>query len=365
LFSEPIISQLPISMTPIRLPLLAFISILFSLFNSGCTLISETGPLKGEINSHTDSYRLVDVASGADIPKRKLVYGQGKIPTLIKGPAYSDRIRERDSLHFVITDLSEQSPFNGLGAFGPVEVPGNGLVEIPYVGAINVNGKLLSEISEELNEKIKPVSNTARASVTRSGRLPLVANVIGKVKNPGPVPLERAGITSVDLLSAAGGPTDSEHLFIYHFRRNGSNYDLDYLAFRDNPFLIEEGDLLSVATDNTKRFHVMGAINRPVSVAFPLPNPTLADALGAATGFDERRSDPSGVFIFREGNPATVYTFNLKKPQIMQLIQRFPIEGNDIVYVTEAPLSRWNRLVSQILPSVNQAAGSAFRFNNF
>jgi len=85
--------------------------------------------------------------------------------------------------------------------------------------------------------------------------------------------------------------------------------------------------------------------------------------VGAATGFDERRSDPSGVFVFRKGNPDVVYTFNLKRPEIMSLIQRFPIEGEDIVYVTEAPLARWNRLITQVLPvSVSQAANSASRF---
>ena len=95
-----------------------------------------------------------------------------------------------------------------------------------------------------------------------------------------------------------------------------------------------------------------------------MPSPTLADALGAATGLAERRSDPSGVFVFRKGNPDFVYTFNLKDPSLIHLIQRFPIQGNDIVYVPEAPLARWNRLISQILPvSVSSAATAASRFS--
>jgi polysaccharide export outer membrane protein len=121
---------------------------------------------------------------------------------------------------------------------------------------------------------------------------------------------------------------------------------------------------LTVTTDTGNRFHVMGAINRPVTVPFPSPSPTLADALGAATGFDERRSDPSGVFIFRKGEPDTVYTFDLKNPSIVPVIQRFPIQGEDLVYVTEAPLVRWNRLVSQLLPTwTAQVASSANQIN--
>jgi protein involved in polysaccharide export with SLBB domain len=330
-----------------------------------CQLLSETGPLKSSITDPEQSYRLVPIQKASDIPSGTHFYGVGEVPKSYKGPAYSDRISPRDRITFVITDLAEESPFHSDGSFGPIEVPADGIIEIPYVGSIQVIGKLLSEVSADLNEKIKSVSNTARSSVTRSDRLPLNANVIGKVKSPGPVPLDRAGINSLDLLAAAGGPSDSEHLFSYNLRRNGRDYKFDYLGFREKPFPVEEGDLLSVSTDSSKRFHVMGAINRPITVHFPLPVPTLADALGAATGFDERRSDPSGVFVFREGNPGTVYTFDLKRPELMQLIQRFTIEGNDIVYVTEAPLARWNRLISQILPSVTQATTSAYRFNHF
>lgn len=338
------------------------------LFVTSCSLISESGPLKGTIRNGSQEYTLVEVKSRGDIPAISRSYGLGEVPVARKGQAYSDKIRPRDALQFVVTDLSEDSPFHSKGdpyKFGPVEVPEDGRVEIPYVGNIDVIGSSLSAVSADLGEKIKPVSSTARISVIRSSRMPKIANVIGDVKNPGPVPLERAGITSVDLLSAAGGPKDSEHLFKYTLRRDGRDYTFDFLAFRQKPFLIEENDLISVTADTSNRFHVMGAINRPTTVAFPVPSPTLADALGSATGLDEQRSDPSGVFLFRKGNPDLVFTFDLKNPDLIHLIQRFPIQGNDIIYVTEAPLARWNRMISQILPSsISSAANAASRYRN-
>jgi polysaccharide export outer membrane protein len=333
---------------------------------TSCSLISESGPGKNRIEEGQSEYTLINVKSRDDIPPQGRSYGMGQLPARAKGDAYSDKIRSRDLLEFVITDLSEESPFHSNGqpySFGPVEVPEDGRIEIPYLGGIQVISSTLSEISAELGEKIKPVSNTARISVVRTRRVPRTANVIGAVKTPGPVPLERAAITSIDALSATGGPVGAEHLFIYTLRRGGKDYVFDYLGFRQKPFMIEEGDLLSVTLDTSSRFHVMGAINRPITEPFPVPSPTLADALGSATGLDERRSDPSGVFIFRQGNPDLVYTFDLKSPSVMHLIQRFPIQDNDIVYVTEAPLTRWNRLISQILPaSISQAANSASRY---
>ncbi len=340
----------------------------FVLATSSCGLISETGPIKRNIEADNPDFRLVHVTSIADIPSSGRSYGLAEHPSSIRGEPYSDDIRPRDVLSIIITDPSEDSPFYSRGdsyRVGPVEVPEDGNIDVPFLGSIKVKNRSLSAVSAELGEKVKPISNGAQVSVGRSKRLPRTASVIGEVKTPGLFPLERSKINSLELLAAAGGPKDSEYLFKYNLRRGNHDYGFDYLGFRQHPFPVEEGDLLTVTTDTTNRFHVMGAINKPTTVPFPIPAPTLADALGAAAGLDERRSDPSGVFIFRRGSPDYVYTFDLKNPATIQLIQRFPIVGNDIVYVTEAPLTRWNRLISQLLPStISNAANSASRFSN-
>jgi polysaccharide export outer membrane protein len=327
--------------------------------------MSQTGPQKRSIEHGEPSYTLIAVHSRADLPLSGSNFGLASIPPSVRGNSYSDKIRSRDSLHFTITDLSEQSPFFTRGdafKYGPLEVPDDGRVSLPYVSEIQVIDKTTAQIATDLGEKLKPISSTAQASVARSGRVPRTANVIGEVKNPGPVPLERSNISSMDLLAASGGPVGAEHLYKYTLRRNGRDYSFDYQGFRQSAFPIEEEDLLSVNTDMSNRFYVMGAINRPTTVPFPVPAPTLADALGAATGLDERRSDPSGVFVFRKSDPDLVYTINLKDPEAMLLTQRFAIRGEDIVYVTEAPLVRWSRLIQQLLP-ISQAAYNFERIN--
>ncbi|MEO5916296.1 MAG: polysaccharide biosynthesis/export family protein [Luteolibacter sp.] len=335
---------------------------------SSCTYMSQTGPQKSAIEGKQNDFQLIDVKSKADLPGPGRSYGSGEKPPQVKGGSYSDKVRTRDALHFVITDLTEQSPFYTRGEpydFGPIEVPEDGRITIPYAGEIQVMNQSLSQISASLNEKLKPISNTAQASVGRSNRIARTANVIGEVKTPGPVPLERNNISSLDLLAASGGPVEAEHLYKYTLRRNSHDYTFDYQGFRQRSFPVEEGDLLSVSTDMSNRFYVMGAIMKPTTVPFPVPAPTLADALGAAAGFDVRTSDPSGVFVFRKGNPDQVYTLNLKDPGIMFLTQRFPIRGEDLVYVTEAPLARWSRLISQLLPfsQLSQAAYNVDRIS--
>ena len=348
--------------------LACFFGFLFVLLFSlpSCTFMSQTGPQKGRIEHSKDNYQLIAINSRADLPPPGKSYGSGKRPPTVRGGSYSDKVRERDVLRFVVTDVTEMSPFYNKStpySYGPVEVPEDGRVNFPYVvGDLSVMGLTLAQISSELNERLKPVSNTAQANVTRASRIPHTANVLGEVKSPGPVPLERANISSLDLLAASGGPRDAEHLYKYTLRRNNRDYVFDYQGFRQNPFPVEEQDLLTVATNTSNRFYVMGALNRPTIVAFPVAAPSLADALGAAAGLDERRSDPSGVFVFRKGNPDQVYSINLKDPASLLLTQRFSIRGEDIVYVTEAPLVKWSRLVQQILP-ITQLTQSAYYLN--
>ncbi|RYD30468.1 MAG: hypothetical protein EOP87_16610, partial [Verrucomicrobiaceae bacterium] len=278
-------------MTLVRFPARLLLTVCL-LPLASCSYMSQVGPQKGAFDANSSDYRVIEVKSRADIPTPRRSYGASEIPTPVKGGSYSDKIRTRDSLHFFITDLNPQSPFAANGKpseIGPIEVPEDGKVSIPYVGELQVMSRTLSQISADLNEKLKPISNTAQGSVSRSGRISRTANVIGEVNRPGPVPLEKSNITSLDLLAASGGPPEAEHLYKYTLRRNGRDYVFDYQGFRKNAFPVEEGDLLSVTTDMSNRFYVMGAINKPTTVPFPVPTPTLADALGATSGFDERR----------------------------------------------------------------------------
>jgi len=295
-------------------------------------------------------------------------YGLAEIPNSDDLRVYSDKIRARDELNFFMTDIAEKSPFHAAGqgrALGPIEVPADGRINVPYVGEIQVLDRSLAEVARDLEKQSKPVSNTVQVSVSRSNRLDKTASIVGEVKNPGPMKLDREGLTSSDLFANSGGSTGSEHLYKYTLRRSGRDYRFDYIGFKRSSFPIQDGDLVTVSRDASNRYYVMGALNRPTTIDFPVPSPTLADALGSGIGLDEKRSDASGVFVFRKGEPQKVYTFDFKNPDIVLLSQHFPILGEDIIYVTEAPLARWNRVISQILPmSVSQAANSASRYSN-
>ena len=49
---------------------------------------------------------------------------------------------------------------------------------------------------------------------------------------------------------------------------------------------------------------------------------------------------------------ADVYQLHARNATALVLADQFTLQARDIVYVTAAPIARWNRLIAQILPSI-------------
>jgi polysaccharide export outer membrane protein len=98
----------------------------------------------------------------------------------------------------------------------------------------------------------------------------------------------------------------------------------------------------------------------------------LTEALSNAGGINEGEADATGIFVLRrtpqaEKKIASIYQLNLQDATAMILGTEFKLKPYDVVYVTAVPLSRWNRVVRQLLPTLvgldnGTAAGERIRF---
>ncbi|MNZ94131.1 hypothetical protein D3C78_1132320 [compost metagenome] len=60
-----------------------------------------------------------------------------------------------------------------------------------------------------------------------------------------------------------------------------------------------------------------------------------------------------------EREPARVFQLDAQSPTAFILAQRFNLQPQDVVYVGPAGVTRWNRLISQLLGSASIVGTSA------
>jgi polysaccharide export outer membrane protein len=126
---------------------------------------------------------------------------------------------------------------------------------------------------------------------------------------------------------------------------------------------LQPGDVVT-ALFQPYSFTALGATGKNEEVNFETQGITVAQALARSGGLIDSRSNPKGVFIFRfepkdalewAQNPVkttadnrvpTVFRIDLTNPNSFFLMQDFPIENKDILYVSNAPITEIQKFLN-------------------
>lgn len=95
---------------------------------------------------------------------------------------------------------------------------------------------------------------------------------------------------------------------------------------------------------------------------FPLPfgrKATLADALyQGGNGISTTTADPRHIYVLRGSNDPmefdslTAWNLDTTNAANLTLATRFNLQPNDIIFIAEQPITRWNRTINQITPTI-------------
>ncbi len=110
--------------------------------------------------------------------------------------------------------------------------------------------------------------------------------------------------------------------------------------------------------ERLRKIFVLGEVRQPGTIIMDENGVSLAEALSDRGGINEDTANASGIFVVRSYTRVkqrlpVVFQLELKSVHSMVLAEKFALYERDIVYVTAAPISRWNRVISQILPTLN------------
>ncbi|WP_083506396.1 polysaccharide biosynthesis/export family protein [Chryseobacterium aquaticum] len=199
-------------------------------------------------------------------------------------PNYEYRIRKDDKITLSVWGQDDLSVGSVYGIYNSNEVYGkwllvdiNGNIEIPKLGTTPVVGKSLAELKEEIKTKLKKwlVNPIVDVKVLNKE-----IAVMGEVRNPAVIQVDKDQNTLLELVSKAGGFEMYANLkSIKILRQEGENVrvtNIDLTKMKDVPnqnILLHPGDYIIVPSKKSKDF------DKRISTIIPFATVTSAAAI--------------------------------------------------------------------------------------
>lgn len=239
----------------------------------------------------------------------------------------------------------------------------SGYLAYPLAGKIYARGKTLPELQSILTGRLKRYIKNPQVSVNVAEFRSQRVSVSGAVGKPGQFPLTNVPLTLLDVIDQAGGAAGNADTNNIKWTQNGVERTISLQDIRQHGdlsqnLLLRGGDVVYVPTNENSRIQVMGEVGRQATLPLGNYGLTLTQALGNVGGMNQFTANASGVFVIRNvptdrEKPIHVYQLNLKDASAYAMANRFKLRANDVVYVTAAPVARWNRVVSQVTASIS------------
>jgi polysaccharide export outer membrane protein len=334
---------------------------------SGCGILSGAGPYRVSITADQSSsdvqYTVIDLDAQNIGPYMRPPSPALK-STVSQLPASDVYLIPGDVISLMISDSGQEgstlfSPLIAGGTtFPKLRLDSGGNISLPYVGELRVSDMTLFQVEDAVKRKLKGKAIDPQVHAELVGDLSGSVLVAGGVKNPGRFSSLQGPLTLLDAINQAGGPLLEPHLVNVIVRTGSKVYNFRYqdlLQGKNQPVPPRSEIIVERAR---QRFVAMGSVKTPGLHDLPSAHSSLLETLGTMGGLEESKADPSGVFIFRlnEDDPANpralVFRLNMRNPESIFLAKQFLIQPEDAVYVTNAAVYEWQKIITPIVQAL-------------
>ena len=239
------------------------------------------------------------------------------------------------------------------------QIGDDGYLYYPYVGMVKAAGMNIASLRDVLTHRLSAYIQDPQLDVRVVGFRSKRVYVVGEVNKPGLLPLDDVPLTIADAISLSGGLTADAYKSGVNVSRDGKVHEIDLKALYDHAdssqnLMLKHGDIVNVLDRSQQKVFVMGEVKTPRSVEIINGYLTLAAAIGEVGGVNQTSADPSGIYVVRgtdKDNPQ-IFHLDAEFATGMLLAERFKMQAQDVVFVDTAGISQWNRVISQLLPSI-------------
>src|SRR5258708_9994208 len=254
-----------------------------------------------------------------------------------------------------------------------------GSISVPYAGEIPPAARTIPEMQQAIVARLRNRAIEAQVVVSLNQQHSNVVSVLGDVNTPGVLALNSVGERLLALIARGGGPKFEAIESYVTLQRNGKQVRVLLSRVVHDPrenIFIRPNDVIFI-TRESPTFTALGALNQNVfgfnsEIPFDVETLTLAQAMGKAGGLNDQQSDPSEIYVYRYEERhfleklgvdttrftfdmiPTIYRVNLRDPSGMLLAAGFQMRTKDIMYVANARVVDYYKLLTLI----NNTAGT-------
>ena len=369
-----------------------------SLSLSACDTLPASGPTVGEVTAASKPttsgerrFALVDVDPNV-VEKMESWTAVSMQGTFGRQQAFSTQaIGVGDYVQVVIWEAAAGGLFTapandrvGPGsrsAIIPEQAVGpDGAITVPFAGRVPVVGRSPQQVEQAVVQALTSKAIDPQALVTVTKNVANTVTVVGEVTGGARVPLTTRGDRLLDVVAQAGGTKAPAHETFVTLVRDGRSVRIPMQAIFTDPaenVYVRPGDVISVARE-PQTFTSAGATGQNSVIPFDAIGITLDQAIARAGGLSDARADPAGVFVIRYERPAdydqlglrrpdpgalfqvpVIYRVNMRDPNGFFMARRFPVRNKDILYVSNAPATELQKVMTVLLPFIGAGATAA------
>ena len=328
---------------------------------SGCSSINaglQAGelPPSGAFIAENGLHFNIQPLSLTTLPPKQAVIPNSNLTQLIRTSGRAEyRISEGDILSIILVGYPD---ITSAGASGyPIDQ--QGFVQFPLIGRIKATGMSVPQFTANLQRQLQRYLKFSDPQVKITDYRGNKFFIDGEVTKPGEFSIADAPVSLYSAISMAGGVTSTGDSNNVVLNRKGASYNIGLQSLRQmgasaNQIYLQDGDSIHINSQDRNKIYVLGEFGRVEPITIREQGISLGQVLGESSGLNSSTANAAKIYVVRDNintKITDIYYVDMRTITSFALANRFDMHANDIIYVDPTGLTRWNRVLSSILPS--------------